>query len=200
MNNNKAKLVFTDPPYDLENDDYANNILLFTEKAHVFVMHDDRGIVNYLRNSALEFKQFFVANFGFSSPRGNDPYLSHILISHEKNGEAIPHKNMHDGIRSIMPIEYRFRMKEENYGHKHQKPVNFIKTFIEHYSEENFIVLDLFGGSGSTMHSCHICNRICYTNELNPINCQIIIERMIKLDNTLTVKRNGIDVTNEFKI
>ena len=50
-------------------------------------MHDDLGIVNYLRKSQLNFSRFYVANFGFSSPRGNDPYLQHILISQEKKGK-----------------------------------------------------------------------------------------------------------------
>lgn len=178
MKNEKASIVFTDPPYDLEDEEYVSNIYLFTQNAHVFVMHDDRGIVEYLRKSKLLFKQFFVANFQFSSPRGNDPYLNHILVSHEVNGDAIKHQNLHDGIGSIIKLEYRFRNKEEKFGHKHQKPINFISTFITHYSQEGMICLDLFGGSGSTMATCQQLNRICYTMELEPKNCQIIINRM----------------------
>jgi DNA modification methylase len=153
-------------------------------------MHDDRGMVEYLRNSQLLFKQFFVANFQFSSPRGNDPYLNHILVSHEINGDAIKHQNMHDELGSIIKLEYRFRNKEENFGHKHQKPINFISTFIEHYSEKGMICLDLFGGSGSTMATCQQLSRICYTSELEPNNCQIIIDRMQKCYNLKATKIN----------
>ena len=192
MNGEKAAMVFTDPPYDIENEDYHSNIFLFTKDAHVFVMHDDKGIVNYLRLSKLEFTRFYVANFGFSSPRGNDPYLSHILISQEKNGNAIPHKNMHDGFRSIIPMEYRFRLKDEKTMHKHQKPIKFISTFIEHFSNKNNIIFDLFLGSGTTMVSAHQLNRKCYGMELDPKYCQVIIDRMRKLDNTLIIKRNGV--------
>jgi 16S rRNA G966 N2-methylase RsmD len=199
MNGVKADMIFTDPPYDLENEDYHSNIYLFTENAHIFVMHDDKGIVNYLRLSNLEFSRFYVANFGFSSPRGNDPYLSHILISQEKNGKAIPHKNMHDGFRSVIPMEYRFRLKDDKTEHKHQKPIKFISTFIEHFSNNNAIILDLFLGSGSTMVASHQLKRKCYGMELDPKYCQVIIERMKKLDPTLKIKRNGIDVTNELK-
>ena len=191
MNGEKADMVFTDPPYDLENENYHSNILLFSENAHIFVMHDDKGIVNYLRLSKLEFSRFYVANFGFSSPRGNDPYLSHILISQEKNGKAIPHKNMHDGFRSIINMEYRFRLKDDKTEHKHQKPVKFISTFIEHFSNENFKVLDLFIGSGSTMVAAHQLKRKCYGMELDPKYCQVIVDRMRKLDPTLIIKRNG---------
>jgi len=191
MNGEKADMVFTDPPYDLENENYHSNILLFTKNAHVFVMHDDRGIVKYLRLSALEFSRFYVANFGFSSPRGNDPYLSHILISQEKNGNAIPHRNMHDGFSSIIPMEYRFRLKDEKTVHKHQKPIKFISTFIEHFSNENHIVLDLFLGSGSTMVASHKLKRKCYGMELDPKYCQVIIDRMKKLDPEIEIKKNG---------
>ena len=197
MNGVKADMVFTDPPYDLENENYHSNIYLFTENAHIFVMHDDKGIVNYLRLSNLEFSRFYVANFGFSSPRGNDPYLSHILISQEKNGKAIPHKNMHDGFRSIIPMEYRFRLKDDKTEHKHQKPIKFISTFIEHFSNNNAIILDLFLGSGSTMVASHQLKRKCYGMELDPKYCQVIIDRMKKLDPSLVIKLNGEIIRNK---
>ena len=198
MNGSKADMVFTDPPYDLENEDYHSNIFLFTENAHIFVMHDDKGIVNYLRESKLEFSRFYVANFGFSSPRGNDPYLSHILISQEKNGNAIPHKNMYDGFRSIIPMDYRFRLKDDKTEHKHQKPISFIETFIKHFSNDSAKVLDLFLGSGSTIVASHQLKRKCYGMELDPKYCDVIVKRMITLDPTLVIKRNGV-VTKDFE-
>jgi DNA modification methylase len=198
MKDERADMVFTDPPYDLENEDYHSNIFLFTENAHVFVMHDDKGIVNYLRQSKLDFNRFFVANFGFAQPRGNDPYLSHILVSQEKNGNAIAHKNLHDGFRSIIPMEYRFRLKDDKTEHKHQKPIKFISTFIEHFSNESAIVLDLFIGSGSTMVASHQLKRKCYGMELDPKYCDVIVKRMIKLDPALVIKING-EVTKDFE-
>ena len=56
----------------------------------------------------------------------------------------------------------------------------FVSIFINHYSNEDFICLDLFGGSGSTMATCQQLKRRCYTMELDPRNCQIIINRMQK--------------------
>jgi len=199
MDGKKADMVFTDPPYDLENEDYHSNIFLFTENAHVFVMHDDQGIVNYLRQSKLIFYRFYVANFGFASPRGNDPYLSHILISQEKNGNAMPHKNMHDGFRSIIPMEYRMRLKDDKTEHKHQKPIKFIEKFISHFSNDNSKVLDLFLGSGSTMVASHQLKRKCYGMELDPKYCDVIVRRMVKLDPSISVKRNGVDCKGEFE-
>lgn len=193
MNGAVAQMLFTDPPYDFENDgDYASTILLNTENAHVFVMHDDKGLLNYLKSSSLEFQRFFVADFKFASPRGNDPYLRHILVSHEKNGDAIKHQNHHDGFSSIIKMDYRKNIKDELI-HDHQKDITFIADFIKHYSEENFIVLDIFAGGGSTMVASEQLNRICYSMEIEPISCQRIIDRMIKLNNNIPIKINGIE-------
>lgn len=193
MNGERAAMVFTDPPYDIENEDYHKNVMLFSERAHIFIMHDDKGIVNYLRLSSLDFVRFYVASFGFSSPRGNDPYLSHILVSHEKNGSAIPHKNMHDGFSSIIKMEYRGRLNDDETPHNHQKPISFVATFIKHFSNESDGVLDLFLGSGTTMVAANQLNRKCYGVELDNKYCQVIIDRMLKLDNELTVKINGFN-------
>jgi len=195
MNGEKADMVFTDPPYDfIDNSKYTDIILNNTENAHVFVMHDDIGIIDYLKNSKLKFKQFFVADFNFASPRGNDPYLRHILISHEENGDAIKHQNLHDGLSSIIKMEYRGNLKDEKTIHKHQKSVEFISKFVKHYSNENDIILDLFLGSGSTMVAAHQLNRKCYGMEIDPKYCQIIIDRMQKLDSSLVIKKNGIRI------
>ncbi len=195
MNGEKADMVFTDPPYDLLNEDYAENIYLFSENAHVFVMHDDRGLLNYLKRSQLEFDRFFVADFTFASPRGNDPYLRHILLSHEKNGNVIPHKNHFDGLSSIIKFDYRGNLKDEKL-HDHQKSIEFISKFINHYSNESNLILDLFLGSGSTMVAAHQLKRKCYGMELDPKYCQVIVDRMKKLDTTLVIKKNGIELPN----
>lgn len=179
MRGEKASMVFTDPPYDLENQGYAETIFRYSQAAHIFVMHDDRGVVQYLRQSKLEFNRFFVADFIFCSPRGNDPYLRHILISHEKQSGAIPHINQKDGLSSIIKMEYRGNLKEERV-HDHQKPVDFLCKFIEHYSVENALVLDLFGGSGSTLIACEKLKRRCFMAELSPIYCDVIIQRWEK--------------------
>ena len=191
MKGEKANMVFTDPPYDLEKEEYHDSIYNNIENAHVFLMHDDKGIVNYLRNSKLEFLRFFVANFIFSSPRGNDPYLNHILVSQEKKGKAIAHKNMHDGLSSIIKMEYRGFLKDDKTVHKHQKSIKFISIFIEHFSNTEHTLLDIFLGSGSTMVAAHQLGRKCYGLELDPKYCQVILDRMLSLDPSLKVVRNG---------
>ena len=57
-----------------------------------------------------------------------------------------------------------------------------------------FTVLDVFMGTGTTMVAAHQLKRKCYGMEIDPNYCQVIIERMKKLDSTLIIKRNGIEI------
>ena len=81
--------------------------------------------------------------------------------------------------------------------HPTMKPITLISQAIENHNISS--LLDLFLGSGSTMVASHQLKRKCYGMELDPKYCDVIVKRMIKLDDTLTVKRNGVDCTNEFK-
>ena len=79
---------------------------------------------------------------------------------------------------------------KEKRVHPTQKPVPLAEwTFNEFKAGQN--ILDLFLGSGSTMVASHNTKRKCYGMELDPKYCQVIVDRMQKLDPTLEVKRNG---------
>ena len=79
------------------------------------------------------------------------------------------------------------------------KPVELCERAIKNSSEINGIVLDLFGGSGSTLIACEKTNRKAYLMELDPKYCDVIVKRMITLDPSLTIKLNGVDVTKDWK-
>jgi len=85
-----------------------------------------------------------------------------------------------------------------NGEHPTMKPILLLAPLIENSSKPEWIVGDPFLGSGSTMVASHQLKRKCYGMELDPKYCDVIVKRMIKLDDTLTVKRNGVDVTNEW--
>lgn len=74
--------------------------------------------------------------------------------------------------------------------HPTQKPIECMSRCIE-MSKYKGPVYDSFLGSGSTMVACHQLNRKCYGMELDPKYCQVIVDRMIKLDPSLEVKVNG---------
>jgi DNA modification methylase len=72
------------------------------------------------------------------------------------------------------------------------KPIPLCCKPLENSSAIGNIILDVFLGSGSTMVASHQLKRKCYGMELDPKYCQVIIDRMKKLDPTLIIKRNGI--------
>jgi DNA modification methylase len=61
--------------------------------------------------------------------------------------------------------------------HPTMKPVSLCAKAIENSSKAGDIVIDLFGGSGSTLIACEQLNRTCYMMELDPIYCDVIIKR-----------------------
>ncbi|EGO5845124.1 site-specific DNA-methyltransferase [Enterococcus faecalis] len=66
------------------------------------------------------------------------------------------------------------------YYHPTQKPLSLIAIPVRNSSKRQDIVLDLFGGSGSTLMTCNQLDRRCYTLELDPLFCDVIIERFEK--------------------
>lgn len=67
--------------------------------------------------------------------------------------------------------------REGNYKHPTQKPVELVRLALGNSSKAEDIVLDLFGGSGSTLIACEKMERTCYTMELDPKYVDVIIER-----------------------
>jgi site-specific DNA-methyltransferase (adenine-specific) len=75
--------------------------------------------------------------------------------------------------------------------HPTMKPILLLAPLIQNSSKEGELVCDAFIGSGSTMVAAHQLNRKCYGMELDPKYCQVIIDRMQKLDPNLNIKING---------
>jgi len=78
--------------------------------------------------------------------------------------------------------------------HVTQKPIQLPTKALNFNSKVNDLILDLFLGSGSTMVASHQLKRKCYGMELDPKYCQVIVDRMLKLDPTIKIKRNGIEL------
>jgi DNA modification methylase len=89
----------------------------------------------------------------------------------------------------------RAKANREEKNHPTQKPIEIMSWCFEYADRHSKIdiklVLDTYLGSGSTMVTSHQLNRICYGMELDPKYCQVIVDRMIKLDPSLEIKRNG---------
>ena len=73
-------------------------------------------------------------------------------------------------------------------GHGTQKPIEAMYKPIANHDGD---VYDPFLGSGTTMVASHQLNRKCYGMELDPKYCQVILDRMLKLDPNIQIKKNG---------
>jgi len=79
----------------------------------------------------------------------------------------------------------------ETVEHRAAYPVEFASHMIKDFSIEGDIIFEPFTGSGTTMVAAHQLDRRCYGMELDPKYCQVILDRMLTLDPTLEIKRNG---------
>ena len=75
------------------------------------------------------------------------------------------------------------------------KPISLIQMALNDNKDKTY-VYDAFLGSGSTMVASHQLNKKCYGMELDPKYCQVIIDRMQKLDANIKIKINGKDYKN----
>jgi DNA modification methylase len=101
--------------------------------------------------------------------------------------------NTHDKMTEVWQFDRHIRQGDEG-GHATPKPIPLCERAIKSSCPENGLILDFFLGSGSTMVASHQLKRKCYGMELDPKYCQVIIDRMKKLDATLVIKRNGINI------
>ena len=99
--------------------------------------------------------------------------------------------NTHDNFNNVWKFDRHLRQGDEG-GHATPKPIPLCERAIKSSCPDNGLVLDVFLESGSTMVASHQLKRKCYGMELDPKYCQVIIDRMLKLDPSLEVKRNGL--------
>ena len=92
------------------------------------------------------------------------------IILTSNNGKEIVGKR-------LMSVWKITRDDLNSYQHPTQKPVALPAQAIEHTTNKNANVLDLFGGSGSTLIACEQTNRKCFMMELDEHYCEVIIQR-----------------------
>lgn len=208
MNKEKAHMVFTDPPYGMKlNTDYSNMKGNGRKgKKYDRVIGDNEDFSPDLINTIFE-------NFGYCNEIflwGVDYYFDLIenfkdgnLIVWDKtlkeNGDAgynsefelLWTKNKHK--KEVIHFNwFRFfgltRQDVKTRIHPTQKPLEVISPFLEKYSKEKNIIVDIYGGSGSTLIACEQLNRKCYMMELTEHYCDVIINRWETLTGRKAVK------------
>jgi len=204
MDGKKADMVFTDPPYGMNlNTNYADihKNHLGEAKNQNKIIGDDKDF-NFLDFYALfEYvkEQFW---WGADYYKNEIPKEGCFLVWDKTLGEhkerignefeicwsKQTHKKIIDRIKWVGFIG--IKKDDGKRQHPSQKPIELCYRYLNDYSKEKNIIVDLFLGSGSTMVAAHQLKRKCYGMELDPKYCQVIIDRMRKLDETLIIKRN----------
>ena len=229
MDGNKADMVFTDPPYNVNysgrgkdtsntimNDNQSEeNFRLFLNKVfdnYNFAMRPGASMyVCYASRTHREFEDAInkagfdvknqiiwvklVASMGWGDYRWkHEPILycrrrnessefygdrsEYTVWEEEKSDEDLlaMFKDMIKKDESGNSTVWRFG-RESNYKHPTQKPVALVEKGVINSSKRGDIVLDMFGGSGSTLIACEKTSRDCRTMELDPQYIQVIIDR-----------------------
>lgn len=216
MNGQKADMVLTDPPYNVN---YGNN-------NNPRWKDGDRSIKNDHMDGASfrDFIQGVVSNiklfcdgivYCFGAQGADGRIMFTVLDENLHNSGTIiwlkdrlvlgrsKYHNKYEPCwfgwnksgdtftddRSLTNVfECKRPMKSEL--HPTMKPIELLEMPLNHNPKAKS-VLDLFLGSGSTMVAAHQLKRKCYGMELDPKYCQVIIDRMKKLDPSLVIKKNG---------
>ncbi len=231
MNNNKADMVFTDPPYNInyhgsgkntsnviegdnvtskEFDDFLDktfkNYNIFTKAGSGnYVFHATRTQVAFeqaMEKNGYEIKQQLIWNkpmcsLGMGDYRSKHEPFFYAGKKDEKvqfygdrtHGTVVDFQKSEQQLINWAKAQKRIEsegkttvwtMRRDNvqeYIHPTQKPVELIVYAITNSSKADDIVLDLFGGSGSTLIACEKARRTCYMAELDPKYVDKIIKR-----------------------
>lgn len=212
MNNNKADLFLTDPPYNVAlgnhdtpetarqrhrrtdgliimNDKMSDNDFLdfltkcfsiakdnMKDGASFYIWHADNESLTFrqaLKNSGLELRQTLIWNKNAITLGRQDYQWKHEPCLYGwKDGAS--HSWFSD--RS-QPTVLDFKKPSKSEDHPTMKPVELFAYQIKNSSKVNDIVLDTFGGSGTSIIACEQLNRLCFTMELDPRYCDVIVDR-----------------------
>jgi DNA modification methylase len=220
MNGQKANISFTSPPYNagtnVRGKFYENDTDDKTNDDYVKFLYD--FTINTLNNSTYSFVNLQILE---SNKHALIDYqyqlkdqLKDILIWNKK--QYPPHINKgtfgckweyvfafcYESKSRSFPASWQGKfpnvIETENASgndfaqiHKATFPIAFPSWILEKMDFANS-VLDLFCGTGTTMVAAHQLKRKCYGLELDPKYCQVIVDRMKKLDPTLVIKKNGV--------
>lgn len=216
MEDKKANLILTDPPYNvafkssdgltIQNDSMKNNDFykfLFSSFKNM-AEHLENGGAAYIFHAdteGLNFRKAFI-DAGFhlagcciwvkdSLVLGRSDYQwqhEPILYGFMQNGK---HPWYSDRKQTTI---WNFDKPKKNSNHPTSKPLDLLAYPINNSTQANAIVIDTFGGSGSTLMACEQMNRICYTMELDEKYASVILRRYVEDTNdseNVYVIRNG---------
>lgn len=220
MDGKKANLIVTDPPYgvsfkssdglsiqndSIKGDDFYNFLLSAFQNMATNLESGGSAYVFHADTEGLNFRKAFI-DAGFhlagvciwvknSLVLGRSDYQwqhEPVLFGWKKDGK---HRWYADRKQTTI---WNYDKPKRNKNHPTSKPLDLLGYPICNSSQENAIVIDTFGGSGSTLMACEQTNRICYMMELDEKYASVILRRYVEdTDNAegVYVIRNGQQIS-----
>jgi len=224
MDGQKADMVFTDPPYNIDygvSKNPRHKIRTMNPRHKIRTIENDKQSDNewesFCKALFLNFKEFNKGDiymWGASSPEGMKMRLWLTEMGCHWSATIIWNKNR----LVLTPANYQRKYEPCFYGwfdkssfdrkkrtetevwdmerphssklHPTMKPVELCMRGIKNSSKYKNIIMDLFGGSGSTLIACEKTDRKCYMLELDPKYCDVIIQRWEDFTGDKAVKIN----------
>ena len=139
----KADCIFTDPPYDLE-DNYSQNIFNYAkDDCHIFIMNSDKLLVKIVNNNFQWFRRFFAVDFRRAHLISNKQPMTRVDFIAEFNKGKSKFNNLRDGFSTLIEcVKIHNNNENINFGHKQAKKLELPAIFIEHYSNKNELICD----------------------------------------------------------
>ena len=216
MEDKKANLILTDPPYNvafkssdgltiqndsMDNNDFYEFLYLSFKNMADHLENGGAAYVFHADTEGLNFRKAFI-DAGFhlagcciwvkdSLVLGRSDYQwqhEPVLYGFLQNGK---HPWYSDRKQTTI---WNFDKPKKNSNHPTSKPLDLLTYPINNSTQANAIVIDTFGGSGSTLMACEQMNRICYTMELDEKYASVILRRYVEDTNdseNVYVIRNG---------
>ena len=220
MDGVKADMVFTDPPYGvsamgmrgqnfkksnaqfIKNDELRNDELTqflsdfigamqYKEGASIYICYSwatQKEFTEAIQMNDLKIKNCIIWDkkvFGLN-PKGYRPQYEMIYFCCKDDFEWYGDKAQ----SNIWQISREIN-REEQGNHPTPKPIELIAKALNNSSKQEDIILDVFGGSGSTLIACEQLDRICYMMELDPKYVDVIIDRWEEYTGEEAVLLNG---------
>jgi DNA modification methylase len=193
-NDNQTKDVYLDLLIG-----FTNNALLFSEYLICNIQSlagNKIALIEYLHEYKNNIIDIVIWDKVYGQPAMAENVMNSVweymffISSKEKATRAIPNANFRGTVDNI----YRGKPNRNNeFSKVHAAvfPIDLPQWGMQ-FTKEKDIILDQFTGSGTTMVAAHQLKRKCYGIELDPKYADVIVKRMIKLDPTLNIKRNGV--------
>lgn len=254
MNDNRADLLVTDPPYNvayesedgkkiindnMKKEDFAEFLLGFYKNAYEFLKEGASFYIFYADNEAIAFRGkleevglklsqclIWVKN-GFVLSRqdyhhrhepclyGWKPGAAHYFVEDRTQDTVIEESMIFNKMKKQELIDYILKIEKEleehstiirenkplkNDIHPTMKPLKLIAKLIINSSRKDDIIMDLFGGSGSTLMAAEQINRTAYLMELDTKYADAIVRRYMSLNKDIKLIRDGevLDVKELF--